>query len=203
MTDPSADGSGESFTEAVGAAWEVGLPLQLEGLFAGERRRRVALPTYPFERQRYWIERGVRRHGPADHPLLGVRTELASGDIVYETEMSTRDPAWLNDHRLFGKPVAQGALYGVLAATAADPPDGVVAVDGLQIHAPLILEVERNAENGSSDRGPGQRGRNTAGEGAQSGRERDELVASRREAGSRRVMTCRSWNWRNSRKAIL
>ncbi len=139
---PSGDGSGTGFAAAVGAAWEAGLPLRLEGLFAGEKRRRVSLPTYPFERQRYWIEGRGSRHALSDHPLLGARTELASGDIVYETEMSPGDPSWLKDHRLFGKPVAQGALYGVLAATAADPPDGVVAVDALQIHAPLILEDE-------------------------------------------------------------
>jgi acyl transferase domain-containing protein len=36
---------------AVGRLWSVGTPLDARGLFVGERRRRVALPTYPFERQ--------------------------------------------------------------------------------------------------------------------------------------------------------
>lgn len=41
---------------AVGRAWAAGVDLDPAALWAGERRRRVALPTYPFERQRYWIE---------------------------------------------------------------------------------------------------------------------------------------------------
>ena len=139
MRRPSADGAGAGFAAAAGAAWEAGLPLRFERLFAGEGRRRVSLPSYPFERRRYWIDGGGVRV-PGGHPLLGARTELAGGEVVHETEMSTRDPDWLDDHRIFGKPVAQGALYGVLAATAANPADGVVAVDALRIHAPLILE---------------------------------------------------------------
>ena len=43
-------------SRAVGRAWEAGVELDAAGLFAGEERRRVPLPTYPFERQRYWVE---------------------------------------------------------------------------------------------------------------------------------------------------
>ena len=44
------------FPEAVAAAYEAGLPVSFAGLFAGEARRRLSLPGYPFERRRYWIE---------------------------------------------------------------------------------------------------------------------------------------------------
>ncbi|HBL25593.1 MAG TPA: beta-ketoacyl synthase, partial [Acidobacteria bacterium] len=33
-----------------------GVPIEAEAFFAGEKRRRVPLPTYPFERRRYWLE---------------------------------------------------------------------------------------------------------------------------------------------------
>jgi acyl transferase domain-containing protein len=42
--------------EAAGRLWTAGVPLDPEGFFAHQRRRRVALPTYPFERQRCWID---------------------------------------------------------------------------------------------------------------------------------------------------
>jgi acyl transferase domain-containing protein len=42
------------------ALWTRGAELDLGLLFAGQARRRVPLPTYPFERQRYWIEPGAR-----------------------------------------------------------------------------------------------------------------------------------------------
>jgi len=41
---------------ALGRLWSAGVTLDSAALFAGERRRRVPLPTYPFERQRYWVE---------------------------------------------------------------------------------------------------------------------------------------------------
>ena len=61
----SATGSGEApvvlsslpgtFVEAVAGAYEAGLPVSFPGLFAGETRRRISLPSYPFQRRRYWI----------------------------------------------------------------------------------------------------------------------------------------------------
>ena len=41
---------------ALGRAWAGGLELDPARLFAGEQRRRVTLPTYPFEHQRYWVD---------------------------------------------------------------------------------------------------------------------------------------------------
>jgi len=44
------------FLQAAARAWECGVSLQWPSLDPGSRGRRVALPTYPFERQRYWVE---------------------------------------------------------------------------------------------------------------------------------------------------
>jgi acyl transferase domain-containing protein len=41
----------------LGRLWLAGVPLNWQGYYANEKRQRVILPTYPFERQRYWIER--------------------------------------------------------------------------------------------------------------------------------------------------
>ena len=40
-----------AFTAAVAGAWEAGLPVRLDALFAGEERRRISLPGYPFQRR--------------------------------------------------------------------------------------------------------------------------------------------------------
>jgi amino acid adenylation domain-containing protein len=45
-----------SILEALGRLWLAGLQPDWQSFYAGERRRRVPLPTYPFERKRYWIE---------------------------------------------------------------------------------------------------------------------------------------------------
>ena len=113
-----APGSGGGFVEAVAGAYEAHLPLRFDGLFAGEERRRIALPGYPFQRERYWIEASRRRRSDAGHPLLGTRHESASGEVAFDTEVFPSDPAWLADHRVFGRLIAPGALYGALAASA-------------------------------------------------------------------------------------
>lgn len=40
----------------LGRLWLEGVKVDWKGFYANERRYRVALPAYPFERQRYWIE---------------------------------------------------------------------------------------------------------------------------------------------------
>jgi amino acid adenylation domain-containing protein len=45
-----------AFARALGQAWSLGAPVDWSALFAGEERRRVSLPTYPFERQRHWVD---------------------------------------------------------------------------------------------------------------------------------------------------
>ena len=51
----SSPGPGEGFVRAVAGAYEAGLDISFAGLFAGEVRRRVSLPGYPFQRRRHWI----------------------------------------------------------------------------------------------------------------------------------------------------
>ena len=58
---------------AAGKLWLAGCPIDWSGLYGHERRRRIALPTYPFERQRYWIE--PRR--PAARRASGKRPDVA------------------------------------------------------------------------------------------------------------------------------
>src|SRR5436305_5868975 len=44
--------------QALGQLWLAGVEVDWQGVHAGERRRRVPLPTYPFERRRHWLEPG-------------------------------------------------------------------------------------------------------------------------------------------------
>ena len=137
---PADPGAGSGFLEAVERLYESGATVALEGLFAGESRRRIALPGYPFEHSRHWVA-GARRRRPAgDHPLLGSRHESPRGETMFATEISVADPDWLADHRVFGRVLAPGALFGAMAAAAAWPGgDGSIVVEDLQLRSPLVL----------------------------------------------------------------
>jgi natural product biosynthesis luciferase-like monooxygenase protein len=50
----------------LGKLWLAGVSIEWSGVYAGEQRHRVPLPTYPFERQRYWIDSS--RRTPDDRP---------------------------------------------------------------------------------------------------------------------------------------
>ena len=142
-----SSGEGDGFVEAVAGAWEAGLGLRFEGLHAGEVRRRLSLPTYPFERRRYWVEGLGRRRAVGGHVLLGLRHDLPDGGVAFERELSVSDPGWLDDHRVVGRVMAPAALHAVLAAAARVEvcgSGGGVVFDGFQIHAPLVLEEESN-----------------------------------------------------------
>ena len=137
-----SSGEGDGFVEAVAGAWEAGLGLRFEGLHAGETRRRLSLPTYPFERRRYWVDGPLYRLGDV-HPLLGVRRDSAGGEITWETELVAPTPAWLGDHRVFGRMLAPASVHGALMGAAASVAGaGPVAVEAVRLHAPLAVPEE-------------------------------------------------------------
>ena len=144
----------DAFFAAVAGAYEAGLPLRFDGLFAGESRRRIALPGYPFRRDRHWIDAPRRRRSSADHPLLGSRHESASGEISFDTELYPSDPTWLGDHRVFDRVVAPGALYGAMAASACTvESSGPVVVEDFQMRSALVFPADSADGHGSGEEG--------------------------------------------------
>ena len=135
--------STDGFVGAVAEAYQAGLPIRFAGLFAGETRRRISLPSYPFQRNHHWLEPPKRQRRSSDHPLLGARHESARGEITFETEVFPSDPSYLNDHKVFGRIVAPGALYGAMACAAAFLEEsGSVVVEDFQLHNAMVFEEE-------------------------------------------------------------
>ncbi len=146
---PDNDGS---FAEAVAGAYQSGLPIRFEGLFAGETRRRIPVPGYPFQRERYWLSAPKQRRSIGEHPLLGMRRESASGEITYETELFPTDPEWLSDHRVFERVIAPGALYGTMAASVSlTGSGGPVIVEDMQLHSPLVFAEEAGKDEAAAN----------------------------------------------------
>ncbi|WP_417466406.1 type I polyketide synthase [Kitasatospora aburaviensis] len=113
---------------------------------AGPAGRRVDLPTYPFQGERYWpaaagpaaeaSELGVTAAG---HPLLGASvTPAEGGGLILTGRLSVRSHRWLADHVILGSVVVPGTAYLELALHAAHLA-GCTAVEELDQEAPLIL----------------------------------------------------------------
>ena len=146
MAEPSSQ---VSFADAVAGIYEAGSTLDFEGLFSGERRRRVSLPTYAFQRRRFWID-SSRRHAVDGHPLLGVRHDSPGGDVTFETELFASDPTWVADHRVYGLVVVPAAMLAVLAIEGASLAlrGRPALIEDLRLHAPLVLPEEPSEGTG-------------------------------------------------------
>ena len=91
--------------------------------------RRIPLPTYPFQRQRYWWDEAsipsmepkrTQTKGKANHPLLGDCLPLAgSKEKHFQSQISAQAPEYLQDHCILGQVVLPGAAYVEMAIAAA------------------------------------------------------------------------------------
>ncbi|OMC39400.1 polyketide synthase [Mycobacterium sp. GA-1841] len=113
----------------------------------GRSGRRVELPTYPFQRRRFWpkggaiaVEGGV---GSGGSGILGSGKDLASGDSVYTSRLSVKSQPWLSDHVIYGTVVVPGATYAAMALAAVGTP---ARAKDVFFYEPIILPERTSRE---------------------------------------------------------
>ncbi|MFI1711921.1 type I polyketide synthase, partial [Streptomyces griseoruber] len=132
------------FTRGVDMDWTAALP-------SLSRAPHVPLPTYAFQRRRYWLEVPAATGDASslglaatDHPLLPAAVPVAGSDAVVLTgRLSLRSHPWLADHRLGGAAVLPSTAFLELAVHAGDQV-GCDEVRELVLEAPLTVP-ERGA----------------------------------------------------------
>ncbi|MGH3755281.1 MAG: SDR family NAD(P)-dependent oxidoreductase, partial [Pseudonocardiaceae bacterium] len=136
----------DRFLTCLAQAHVHGVTVDWETVFAGRGARRVELPTYAFQRQRYWLHAPARVGdvasaglGSVDHPLLGAAAALADADgLLLTGRLSVQTHPWLADHAVWDTVVLPGAAFVELAARAGEEV-GCGGVEELVLEAPLVL----------------------------------------------------------------
>nr|WP_051845460.1 type I polyketide synthase [Streptomyces globisporus] len=140
------DGGLLRFAASAAEAYVRGLPVDWTRLYGEATPRRVDLPTYAFQRERYWMEPSRRATAPdelgvepAGHPFLGACLDLADdGPVVFTGRIAPRDHGWLADHAVLGTVLLPGTAFVDLVLHAGARVDHA-DLDELVLHAPLAL----------------------------------------------------------------
>ncbi|MFD7507376.1 SDR family NAD(P)-dependent oxidoreductase, partial [Streptomyces sp. NPDC059850] len=130
----------QAFTAGVEVDWSRWFP-------ADPAPRVVELPTYAFQRERYWLDGESGPGGDpaglglvaAGHPLLGAAVEVADGTTRLLTgRLSARSHPWVGEHVVAGAVLAPGAVLVEWALRAADEV-GCGGLEELALQRPLVL----------------------------------------------------------------
>ena len=113
-----------SFALAVAQMYAQGVNPDFHAMHGEENCVRIDLPTYPFQRRRFWgpdKPRASHAEYHTAHPLLGSKISLAGSthETRYEGFVDTDSPAWLPDHEVMNAVVLPGAALLEMAITAA------------------------------------------------------------------------------------
>ncbi|WP_433655227.1 type I polyketide synthase [Nocardia sp. CA-128927] len=137
-----------SAAEALARLHVAGVPVDWQSYLTvlGVTGRHIDLPTYAFDRQRYWAQPAQAQGDVAGagldavtHPFLAAATDLAIGNqLVLSGRVSLADDPWLADHVIFANVVFPGAAFVEMALHAMDSAE-CRSIEELTVQAPLIL----------------------------------------------------------------
>ncbi|WP_019925007.1 type I polyketide synthase [Nocardia sp. BMG111209] len=143
--DPKRE-EAQSFHAALAAAFVAGTNVDWAAALAVGRSQHVDLPTYAFQRKRFWLDTPVGTGdlsaaglGTLGHPLLAAMIPLAAdAGMVATGRLSVAAQPWLADHAMAGTVLVPGTAFIEMALRAADLV-GATGVSELVLQAPLAL----------------------------------------------------------------
>ncbi|MDJ0517579.1 MAG: beta-ketoacyl synthase N-terminal-like domain-containing protein [Trichodesmium sp. MO_231.B1] len=106
----------EVLLSSLAKLYQLGADIDWEGFDRDYQRQRLQLPTYPFQRQRYWINKTQRSSSTIlsaqlSHPLLGKRIYSPLPETQIESQFILDKLPLVSDHRIGGMPLVNFVVY--------------------------------------------------------------------------------------------
>ncbi|MEL7520872.1 MAG: type I polyketide synthase, partial [Cyanobacteria bacterium J06553_1] len=116
----------QTLKKSLAALYEQGHRILWTQVYGSENRRRIPLPTYPFQRQRHWLDRPSQADVPQSetlpqsegHPLLGQAIPTPLSSIIFQQQLSAHSPGFLAGHQLHTQVIFPGTGYLEMAVAA-------------------------------------------------------------------------------------
>jgi len=155
------DADWQTLLTSLGELYVAGASINWDAVDQASPGQRVALPTYPFQRQRYWVDierspAGTRKSlsphfpiPPSPHPLLGSPLNLPrTTNIHFESQISPDSPDYLQDHQVFGAVVlpAAGFVEMAIAALQHTLPNQSLALESMTFQQALVLDQPKTVQ---------------------------------------------------------
>jgi phthiocerol/phenolphthiocerol synthesis type-I polyketide synthase D len=154
-------GESEQMLSSLGELYVRGFEVDWVAFDAPFDRRRLCLPTYPFQRERCWMEtrsdEGRRKFAAdggasraAEHGLTGTPLPLAGAkEARFAVRLSSREPVFIEEHRVLGAPVLPAACYVEMAlgaANHADPRARPIELKAIELERSLVFAEAKEQE---------------------------------------------------------
>ncbi|MEM7125060.1 MAG: SDR family NAD(P)-dependent oxidoreductase [Chloroflexota bacterium] len=167
-------GGWQQMLTSLGELYVQGIKFDWESLDKAHRRHKIQLPTYPFQRERYWVAPPKVAQYATLRPLIHQMSKLPlRNEIIFEAEFSVETVPFLADQRISGAVVASGSSLLAMVLSAGELTFGqgdsltvqdvvwsqvlVVPDPGASI-VQTILTSDRAGQNGAKGNGPRRNG---------------------------------------------
>ncbi|HQR84093.1 MAG TPA: type I polyketide synthase [Polynucleobacter sp.] len=152
------------FLQSLGKLNALGLEINWESIYPRASLTHVSLPNYPFQRERYWIERSFgstpKKVSQNTHPLVGALLTLpgtSTNQLRYENYLDCNKP-YLQEHRVFSQAILPATAFIEMAIAAFLETDSSLPIgisefeidqalfisQSNEMHTQIVLELEQH-----------------------------------------------------------
>ena len=139
-----------SMLNAIGQLYTQGVKIDWNEYDKPYLRQKVLLPTYPFQRERYWVKSSSASNQlpgqKLNHPLLKSKQLSAGKEQVYYSQLSLDDQTYLHDHQVFGHVIFPGAGFIELMLAALSDSQQSLSLHNISIDCALKLDEDESSQ---------------------------------------------------------